>query len=148
MCGPAGSGKSTVARRLEAEGMVRLSFDDEAWERGIRSMPLDDDVHAEIEAALRARLHDLLDEGYDVVLDFSFWSRAMREEWRTLLAARGVVAETLYLATPREVVLERLRRRRGAHRDDFPLDEGTAAAYVDGFEPPDPREGPLTVIDG
>lgn len=29
MCGPAGSGKSTYARRLEAQGMVRLSIDHE-----------------------------------------------------------------------------------------------------------------------
>ena len=27
MCGPAGSGKSTVARQLEQQGMTRLSFD-------------------------------------------------------------------------------------------------------------------------
>lgn len=42
MCGPAGSGKSTVARRLEAGGMTRLSYDQEAWNRGLRDMPLSD----------------------------------------------------------------------------------------------------------
>ena len=31
MCGPAGSGKSTYARGLEARGYVRVSFDGEAW---------------------------------------------------------------------------------------------------------------------
>ncbi|HEX6151872.1 AAA family ATPase [Nocardioides sp.] len=35
MCGPSGAGKSTYARRLESEGMVRLSFDMEMWRRGI-----------------------------------------------------------------------------------------------------------------
>ena len=35
MCGPAGSGKSTVARQYERQGMTRLSFDQEAWSRGI-----------------------------------------------------------------------------------------------------------------
>jgi dephospho-CoA kinase len=30
MCGPAGSGKSTVARQFERQGMIRLSFDQEA----------------------------------------------------------------------------------------------------------------------
>ena len=34
MCGPAGAGKSTIARRLQAAGAVRLSLDEEAWERG------------------------------------------------------------------------------------------------------------------
>ena len=36
MCGPAGSEKSTVARRYEQQGMTRLSFDQEAWSRSTR----------------------------------------------------------------------------------------------------------------
>ncbi|MFP5335513.1 MAG: hypothetical protein ACLGIV_09380 [Actinomycetes bacterium] len=48
MCGPPGSGKSTYARRLEAE--------------------------------LRRRLLELVAAGRDVVLDFSFWSRRMRDD--------------------------------------------------------------------
>lgn len=40
MSGPAGSGKSTVARRYERQGMTRLSLDREAWSRGITTMPL------------------------------------------------------------------------------------------------------------
>ena len=35
MCGPSGAGKTTYAGRLEAEGMVRLSFDAGIWARGI-----------------------------------------------------------------------------------------------------------------
>ena len=37
MCGPAGAGKSTYARRLERDGIVRLSFDAEAWKRRMRT---------------------------------------------------------------------------------------------------------------
>lgn len=146
MCGPAGSGKSTYARRLEQQGMVRLSFDGEAWERGIHSMPLPPVVHEEIEADLRDRLLALVAEGADVVLDFSFWSRRMREDYRRLLAPTGVVPETIYLATDRETVLERVRARRLSHPDDFRLDEELAARYFDHFEAPAPDEGPLTVV--
>jgi hypothetical protein len=80
MCGPSGSGKSTYAQRFESEGMVRLSFDVEMWRRGISTVPLPQDVRDEIEAGLRARLLELVAEGTDVVLDFSFWSRRMRTE--------------------------------------------------------------------
>ena len=146
MCGPAGSGKSTYARRLEQQGMVRLSFDGEAWERGIHSMPLPPVVYEEIEADLRDRLLALVAEGADVVLDFSFWSRRMREDYRRLLAPTGVVPETIYLATDRETVLERVRARRLSHPDDFRLDEELAARYFDHFEAPAPDEGPLTVV--
>ena len=57
MCGPAGSGKSTVARRYERDGMTRLSFDQEAWSRGITTMPLPEEVRRDIERVLRARRH-------------------------------------------------------------------------------------------
>ena len=146
MCGPSGSGKSTYARRLETVGMVRLSFDEELWRRGVSTVPPPAEVRAGIEADLRARLLELVAAGADVVLDFSFWSRQMRDDYRALLAPTGVVPETVYLATDRATVLSRVRTRRGAHPDDFVLTEDLAAEYFDHFEPPSPDEGPLEVI--
>lgn len=146
MCGPAGSGKSTYARQLEAQGMTRLSTDGVAWERGIKTMPLPPEIRAEIQAELQTRLLTLVREGRDVVLDFSFHSREMRDEYRALLAPHGIAPETIYLATPRETVLERVRARQGRHSDDFRLTEEVAARYFDGFEVPTAVEGPLVVI--
>jgi predicted kinase len=146
MCGPSGSGKSTYAQRLESEGMVRLSFDVEMWRRGNSVVPLPRDVRDEIEADLQARLLELVAGGTDVVLDFSFWSRRMRDDYRKLLEPAGVVPETIYLATDRETVLARMRARRGSHSDDFVLTEDLVARYFDHFEPPTPDEGPLTVV--
>lgn len=144
MCGPAGSGKTTYARGLEAQGMVRLSFDVVMWERGITDVPLPPDVRAGIEAELRARLLELVAEGRDVVLDFAFASRAMRDDYRRLLDP--VVPETVHLATDRDTVLARVRQRRGSHSDDFVVDEELAARYHDHFEVPTEDEGPLTVV--
>jgi predicted kinase len=146
MCGPAGSGKSTIARQYERQGMSRLSFDQEAWSRGITAMPLPDDVHREIEEALRARLLDLVRAGSDVVLDFSFWSRAKRDEYRALLRPLGVVPETVYLATDRATVLRRIGDRAARDGDDFRLSPELAALYFDRFEVPTEAEGPLTVV--
>ena len=146
MCGPAGSGKSTVARQYERQGMTRLSFDQEAWSRGITTMPLDDDVHRDIERELRARLDELVRAGADVVLDFSFWSRAMRDDYRALLRPHGVIPETVYLATDRATVLARVRARSAGDGDDFKLTEERAALYFDHFEIPTAAEGPLTVL--
>ncbi len=146
MCGPAGSGKSTYARELEKQGMVRLSFDQEAWRRGVRVQPLSNDVHEEIERDLRAQLIDLVQSGADVVLDFSFWSRAMRAEYRVLLRPWGVEPETVYLATPRDIVLDRVRSRADDHADDVRLAEGVAEMYFVHFEVPTVDEGPLTVV--
>ncbi len=146
MCGPAGSGKTTYARRLERDGMVRLSVDAEAWRRGITAMPLAPAVAADIEAGLRTQLLEHVASGTNVVVDLSFWSRRVRDDYRKLLAPAGVIPETVYLATDRDTVLARLRARRGGHGDDFALTEQLAAEYFDHFEVPTPQEGPLTVV--
>jgi predicted kinase len=146
MCGPSGAGKSTYARELESAGMFRLSFDVEMWRRGITTVPLSAGERTEIETELRARLLELVSDGTDVVLDFSFWSRRMRDDYRELLEPTGVVPETIHLATDRATVLARMRARRGSHSDDFVLTDELVAEYFDHFEPPTPDEGPLTVI--
>jgi predicted kinase len=146
MCGPAGSGKSTVARQYEQQGMARLSFDQEAWSCGITAMPLPPEVHRDIERVLRARLVDLVRAGSDVVLDFSFWSRRVRDEYRELLRPFGVVPETVYLATDRATVLNRIGARAARDGDDFKISMELAAFYFDHFEVPTAVEGPLTVV--
>ena len=108
-------------------------------------MPLSEEDHEQISADLRQRLIQLLDRGRDVVLDFSFWSWTMREEWRRLVAGYGITAETIYMATDKETCLSRLRSRAQGHEDDFILSPGIAAQYFDHFEPPTDEEGPLTV---
>lgn len=128
--------------------MVRLSFDEAAWNLGLRTMPLDLETQKLLEEALRERLVALIREDADVVLDFSFWSRRMRENYRGLLRPLGVEPETIYLATPRSVALARIRARTIEHADDFHLSEELAAKYFDHFEVPTLEEGPLSVISG
>ena len=126
--------------------MIRLSYDQEAWSRGITMMPLPEDVRRDIEHVLRARLLDLVRAGAEVVLDFSFWSRRTRDEYREFLRPLGVVPETVYLATDRATVLRRIADRAARDGDDFKISPELAASYFDHFEVPTAAEGPLTVI--
>ena len=143
-----GIGKSTYARRLQSEVSVLFSFDAEMWRRGISAVPLPQNVRDEIEAGLRVRLLELVTAGRDVVLDFSFWSRRMRDDYRELLQPTGVVPETVYLANDRETVLDGIRSRGGSHADDYELTDELATQHFDQFEPPtaEDEECPLTVI--
>ena len=59
MCGAAGSGKTTTARALEAEGFTRLSVDAEAYARGWHGV-ITREQAAVIDAELRERLGDPL----------------------------------------------------------------------------------------
>jgi hypothetical protein len=86
---------------------------------GLRTMPLPTETQRKIETALQDCLVALVESGQDVVLDFSFWSLRVREEYRRLLRPLGVEPETIYLATPREVALARPRDRATRHPNDF-----------------------------
>lgn len=146
MCGAAGSGKSTYARRLAQHGYSLLSFDDEAWERGFRTHPVPDDGAREVHDSLKRQLLQLIDEGSRVVVDTSFWSRASRDEYRLLVASRGVTPIVHYMDTPKEVVLERLSVRGGVGADDVLVPAPRAIAYFDGLQIPTEAEGPLRVV--
>lgn len=126
--------------------MVRLSVDVEAFARGHRTMPLPDEVQREIVVGLKQRLLELVRADQDVVVDLSFWSLAMREEWRALLAPTGVVPEIVHVVADRETILARLEARNAEHADAYRLPPELAAQYVDHFEPPTPAEGPVTVV--
>ena len=145
MCGPGGAGKTTYAKRLEREGWMRLSFEVEFWDRGITAMP-SAEVVAVVAADLKTRLLRHVSAGNDVVLDFGFWLRRQRDEFRALLAPHGVVPETVYIATSLETILSRVGDRHGRWADDWPLSEQTATEYFERFEPPMPEEGPLEVV--
>jgi predicted kinase len=88
----------------------------------------------------------LVAAGNDVVLDFGFWFRRQRDEFRALLAPQGIVPETVYIATSLETILNRVGDRYGRWADDWPLTEQTATEYFERFEPPTPEEGPLEVV--
>ena len=146
VCGPAGAGKSTHALTLEHDGYVRLSFDEEAWRLGHREHPLPAPAVADVHALLHTRLVALVEEGHDVVVDTSFWSRASRDSYRALLAPLGVTPVVHHLATPRDEVLRRLAARAGTGPHDVVVPPDRAQAYLDGFEPPTPDEGPVVVV--
>ena len=63
-----------------------------------------------------------------------------------MLEPTGISPDTIYLATERTVVLDRVRSRAGSHPDDFEIPEALAAQHFDHFEPPTDDEGPLLVI--
>ncbi|MEF3403063.1 AAA family ATPase [Agromyces sp. CCNWLW203] len=145
MCAPGGAGKTTYAKRLEREGWTRLSFEVEFWDRGISTMP-SAAVVAEVAADLKTRQLRHVSAGDDVVLDFGFWFRRQRDEFRALLAPKDIVPETVYIATSLETILSRVGDRHGRRADDWPLTEQTATEYFDRFEPPTLEEGPLAVV--
>ena len=100
----------------------------------------------EVDAELRTRLVELVTAGRDVVLDLTFSTRAMRDEWRALVLPLGVVPETVHLDVPREELWRRLTARSGSGADDVVLTTEQIERHLAAFEPPSAEEGPLRVV--
>lgn len=148
MCGPAGSGKSTVAKKFEVAGMVKLSFDEVSFKRGISTHPLSESVREEIKKELDLKLVELIEHNVDVVLDYSFWSRKMRREYIDLLEKYKIIPLILYVKCPKALAIERLMNRSGSHESDIQLSPETAHQYYGNFEVPTDDEGEIIVVEG
>lgn len=151
MCGVAGSGKTTFAQQLEKEGFVRLSIDEEIWATNGRfgiDYPAEkyEQYKIEAEMKLRNQLVNLIHDKYHVVIDFSFWQRKKRNEYKKRIEDAGGEWKLIYLKVHPNDLRERLRIR--SQRFDanaaFPITEEILASFLKGFEAPS-GEGEIVI---
>ncbi|GII04019.1 AAA family ATPase [Planobispora takensis] len=150
MCGVAGSGKTTYAQALEQRGYVRLSIDEVIWERfgrdGAHFDPQEYEDHkAAAEEALRHELVRLMQAGRPVVLDYSFWQRAKRDRYKSLIESHGYRWELVYLKANPETLRRRLAVRNALEGpNSVTVSEDLLQRYLAGFEEPI-EEGERTI---
>ncbi|MGZ3459248.1 MAG: gluconokinase [Archangium sp.] len=130
--GVSGAGKTTVGERLAASlGWSFLDADAFHPPGNVAKMaagvPLTDEDRAPWLERLRERMGSALETGEDLVLACSALKRSYRERL-TVDAARQ---RWVYLHAPRELLAERLARRRGHYMPPALLDSQLAA-----LEPP------------
>jgi predicted kinase len=142
MCGLAGSGKTTYSKRLEAQGYVRLSVDEEIWRRfGRYGVDYPAELYEQhtdtARQAVRDHLLALIAAGRNVVVDSAFWQRSRRREYKELIEGAGARWRLVYLEADPALLRDRLRAR--AARTDanaFPVSDELFARYLEGFEAP------------
>lgn len=152
MCGMAGSGKTTFAKQVEAKGFTRLSIDEEIWQRfgkyGVDYEPTNYPRHQDAaRASLYRQVVDLLSVKQPTILDFSFWSRASRDEYKQLIVQHECMWMLIYMrATPAQL-RDRLavRSQRFDANAAFPIADDLLTQYVAAFEEPK-DEGEIVVI--
>jgi predicted kinase len=124
ICGFLGSGKTTFAKALAKAGAVRFSVD-ELYLRLFADGPTYE-LDARAMERLLNTLHDLWPQvaqaGSDVVLDFGFWNRSLRDEVRARCRAVGATAQLYWLRCPDEVAIARCLERNG-QPDSFLISE-------------------------
>jgi predicted kinase len=151
MCGVAGSGKTTFAQQLEKEGFVRLSIDEEIWTANGRygiDYPIEkyEQYKTEAELKLRNQMVNLIHDKHQVVIDFSFWQRKRRTEYKKLIEDAGGEWKLIYLKVHPNDLRERLsiRSQRFDANAAFPITEEILTSFLNGFEVPS-GEGEIVI---
>ena len=108
------SGKTTLARQLEQEcSALRLTPDE--WHTRLfgndAEDPQHDDRHGLIEALLWEIAARALALEVNVILDFGFWARVEREDYRGRARQLGAGSEIHFSDVPEGELLERLKSR-------------------------------------
>jgi len=144
MCGPPGAGKTTYAMTLVRRGYVRLSIDEVVWQRiGRRDaglvleMERYDELKDEVRREQRQELVELMRAGRDVVVDYSFWSRAARDDYKALVESHGCRWELVHLKAERATLERRLAlRNREDGANAVTVDANLLNRYLADFEEP------------
>lgn len=150
MCGVAGSGKTTFAKIIEDKGFVRLSIDEEIWSTYGRygiDFPRGkiEEYKIEAENKLRSYLIELIHNKHQVVIDFSFWNRVKRDQYKRLIELSGGKWKLIYLKVHPEDLRERLKiRNKRLDANSFPVTEELLTSYLNGFQVPE-GEGEIVV---
>ena len=140
MCGLPCSGKTTLAKQIERErAALRLTPDE--WIARLFGADVEggalDAARDPMEAALWELAARVLALGVDVILDFGFWAREERDEFRSRAAALGARFEIHFTHAPEQELLTRLAARYAALAPGtFRIDEARLRLWSSLFEPP------------
>ena len=94
-----------------------------------------------VESALWDLAARVLELGVDVVLDFGFWSRSEREEFRARATQLGAGSELHFMDVPEETLITRLATRNAQlPPGTFWIDEARLRLWSGWFEPPTGEE--------
>jgi predicted kinase len=138
------AGKTTLARTLEYErSALRLTPDE--WQLRLFGQdaeePEHDARHSLFEALLWEVASRALVLGTNVILDFGFWAREEREDYRSRAKQLGARSEVHFLDVPADELLRRLVRRNAQLSSmAFHISEEMMQPWIVFFQKPTPDE--------
>lgn len=151
ICGKAGSGKTTYARKLMKERTAVLLSADEIMLAlfGNDAGDMHNYYAERTQKYLFMKSLEILGQGIDVILDWGFWTKASRDSAKSFFRNAGHAAELHYVAVSDEEQRRNLETRNKAFlngdRSAYYIDEATAEIFNARFEEPTDDEVDLTV---
>ena len=137
ICGLPGSGKTTLAKKLETEeGAIRFCPDDWMGEMGISLW--DGKAREGIEQLFWQLAQKMAKQGVTSVLENGFWSKGERDNYLRIAREQGFKIELRALFIPKEETRKRLEGR-GMEGDALILNE-KLDSYYEIFEMPTKEE--------
>lgn len=138
------SGKTTLAQKLERERLaLRLTTDE--WHVRLFGQdaeePEHDARHGLIEAMLWTIARRALELGTNVILDFGFWAREEREDYRSRAKQLGASSEVHFLDVSADELMHRLAVRNSQPSPtSFSIPEAMMKPWIEFFQRPTPDE--------
>ena len=131
-----GSGKTTLAKKLEVErSAVRFSADE--WMNALSLDLYDGEARARIEALQWAVCQQLLSKGLTAIVEWGSWGRWERDLLRTRARELGAMVELHYLSAPADVLFERIEKRG---MENPPITRESVDKWFTAFEVPTDEE--------
>jgi predicted kinase len=138
------SGKTTLALTLEREhSAIRLTADE--WHLRLFGQDAEDPEHDARHGLIESLLWEVASRalalGNDVILDFGFWAREEREDFRSRAKQLGASSEVHFLDVPPDELLSRLAERNARpSKLSFRIPEEMMKPWIAFFEKPTPDE--------
>jgi predicted kinase len=134
------SGKTTLAQQLEQE-LPALRLTPDEWQIPLFGQdaeePEHDARHSLIEALLWNIASRALELGTNAILDYGFWAREEREDYRLRAQQLGAGSEVHYLDVPADELLRRLAQRNSQpSQKSFLIAEEAMKPWIAFFQKP------------
>ena len=136
ICGLPGSGKTTLAKRLETR-LPAIRFSPDEWMDALSIDIYDEAKRGKIEALQWQFGQELLALGLTVIIEWGTWGRSERDALRLAARALGAAVELRYLSAPADVLFERIQRRG---MENPPIEREALSRWFDLFEAPTAEE--------